>query len=200
MNIRWEAWVYGIISLFGFIISRILAAKKHPDIIKERASSFSNKDVKPWDKFLSPTMAFGGLLIPLVAGLDANFNWSDDFTLIYKLVSLVIFISSYFLGTFALVTNKFFSGTVRIQTERGHIVCTTGPYSWIRHPGYTAALLTFLGTPIILDSLFAFIPVVLLFVITVIRTYLEDKTLQLELDGYKEYTKQTRFRLIPFVW
>ena len=77
----WEAWIYGVISLLGFIISRLLAAKKHPDIIKERVSSFSNKGVKPWDKFFSPAMGIGGLLIPLVAGLDANFNWSDNFTL-----------------------------------------------------------------------------------------------------------------------
>jgi protein-S-isoprenylcysteine O-methyltransferase Ste14 len=196
----WEAWVYGVIGCLGFIVSRGLAVKKHPDILEERSRSFSNKGVKPWDKFLSPAMGIGSVLIPLIAGLDARFGWSGNFNLPLKFGSLAILLSGYLLSTYAIVTNKFFSGTVRIQTDRGHTVCQEGPYSWVRHPGYTGALLAFLGTPVFLDSLWGFIPVVLLFVITFIRTSLEDRTLQQELDGYKEYAERIRSKLIPFVW
>jgi len=89
---------------------------------------------------------------------------------------------------------------VRIQTDRGHQVVSSGPYRWIRHPGYTGALLTYLATPIFLDSIWAFLPVILITVVLVIRTSLEDKVLQDELQGYRDYTKRVRYRLIPGVW
>jgi protein-S-isoprenylcysteine O-methyltransferase Ste14 len=99
-----------------------------------------------------------------------------------------------------LVENRFFSGMVRIQTDRGHRVVSTGPYRWIRHPGYAGALLTYLSTPVFLGSRWAFLPVVLVTVVLVIRTSLEDTALQEELDGYREYATQVRYRLIPGVW
>jgi protein-S-isoprenylcysteine O-methyltransferase Ste14 len=98
------------------------------------------------------------------------------------------------------VVNRFFSGTVRIQTERGHHVVTDGPYRFVRHPGYAGALLGFVLIPLLLDSVWAFIPAVLLIAITFVRTALEDATLQKELPGYAEYAQTTRYRLIPGIW
>jgi protein-S-isoprenylcysteine O-methyltransferase Ste14 len=196
----WEAWVYGGISVLCFILSRMLAAKKNPDIIRERAKSFSNEGVKSWDKILAPAMGIGGLIIPLVAGLDARFGWTGNLSLPIKIGSLIILILGYTLGSYALITNKFFSGTVRIQKDRGHTVCSSGPYRWIRHPGYVGGILAFLGSPIFLDSIWGLIPVGFLILITIIRTALEDKTLQNELEGYKEYTQKVKYRLIPFIW
>lgn len=196
----WEAWVYGGITLFGFLISRGLAAKRHPDIIKERAESFKHEDTKSWDKILSPLTAIGSGIIPVIAGLDALFLLSPGFTLIAKIISIVVILPGYGLGTYALVENRFFSGTVRIQSERGHKVISTGPYKWIRHPGYASMLMVNMVVPILLDSYWAYIPVLCVAVFTIIRTSMEDKTLQNELDGYLEYTKKTRKRLIPFIW
>jgi len=196
----WEAWTYGGICFFGFIISRVLAAKKHPDIIKERSESFKHEDTKSWDRVLSPLLVFGSGFIPIVAGLDALFKLSPGFNFIIKIVSIILLLTGYGLGTYALVENRFFSGTVRIQSERGHKVVSTGPYRWIRHPGYAAALISNIGVPLLLDSYWAFIPVFCVAVVAVIRTYLEDKTLQNELDGYREYAQITRKRLIPFIW
>jgi len=99
-----------------------------------------------------------------------------------------------------LIENRYFSGMVRIQTDRGHQVVSAGPYRWIRHPGYAGSLIYFLATPIFLDSSWAFIPAVLLTIVLVIRTSLEDKTLQKELEGYQTYASQVRFRLIPGIW
>ena len=196
----WEAWVYGVICLFGFIISRNLAAKKHPDIMKERVESFKNEDSKSWDKILSPLMVLGGGTIPIIAGLDALFQLSPGFNLITRIVSIILILLGHALGTYALIENRFFSGTVRIQTERGHTVVSTGPYKWIRHPGYASVLLSYIGIPMLLDSYWAFVPALCVTGITIIRTYMEDKTLQKELPGYSEYTKKTRKRLIPFIW
>ena len=196
----WEAWVYAIIGILGFAISRVLAARHHPDILAERARFLQHEDAKPWDKILSPLVWLGGGLIPLVAGLDALFDWSPPFSLPVKIIALVIILAGYVLASYALIENRFFSGVVRIQTDRGHQVVTSGPYRWIRHPGYTSALLTYLATPLFLDSRWAYLPVVFITIVLVIRTSLEDKVLQDELQGYSDYTKRVRYRLIPGVW
>jgi protein-S-isoprenylcysteine O-methyltransferase Ste14 len=89
---------------------------------------------------------------------------------------------------------------VRIQKERGHHVVSTGPYAWMRHPGYAGALLTYFATPILLDSLWTYLPVAFISIVLLIRTDLEDRALKQELPGYREYTQKTRFRLWPGIW
>jgi protein-S-isoprenylcysteine O-methyltransferase Ste14 len=196
----WEAWMYAFISIFGFIISRALAARRHPDLLAERARFLELEDAKSWDKRLSPLIVLGGGLIPLVVGLDARFGWSIQFSMTAKIFALAVILAGYALGSYALIENRFFSGMVRIQTDRDHTVVSSGPYRWIRHPGYAGGLLTYLATPIFLDSLWAFIPAVFITVVLVIRTNLEDKTLQDELTGYREYALRVRYRLLPGVW
>ena len=104
------------------------------------------------------------------------------------------------LGLWAIGSNAFFSGTVRIQEDRGHKVITGGPYRFVRHPGYVAAILFGLATPVLLSSLWAFIPAAITVVFIIVRTALEDRTLQAELPGYAEYTQKTRYRLIFGIW
>ncbi|MGB8982755.1 MAG: isoprenylcysteine carboxylmethyltransferase family protein, partial [Anaerolineales bacterium] len=89
---------------------------------------------------------------------------------------------------------------VRIQHERGHQVVSTGPYRFVRHPGYAGALWGYLAIPLLLDSAWAFLPAILLNGALVLRTALEDKTLQAELPGYKEFARKTRYRLFPGIW
>jgi protein-S-isoprenylcysteine O-methyltransferase Ste14 len=138
--------------------------------------------------------------VPLIAGLDALFGWSPPFSLPLKILSLVIILAGYALGSYALIENRFFSGMVRIQADRGHQVVTSGPYRWMRHPGYAGALLAYLATPLFLDSGWAFLPAVLIVIVLIIRTRLEDRALQDELEGYAEYAKRVRYRLLPGVW
>ena len=196
----WEAWVYAIISILGFAISRMLAARRHPDLITERARFMQHENAKPWDKLLAPFLGLGGGLVMLVAGLDALFGWSPMFSLPLKILSLLVILAGYALGSYALIENRFFSGMVRLQTDRGHQLVSSGPYRWIRHPGYTGALLTYLATPFFLDSRWSFMPVLFITIVLVIRTRLEDEVLQNELEGYRDYTKQVRYRLLPGIW
>jgi protein-S-isoprenylcysteine O-methyltransferase Ste14 len=196
----WEAWTYGLISVFGLFISRMLAAQRNPDILEERARSMDLEDAKSWDKILAPSLAFGNILILIVAGLDQLFGWTSPFGLPVKIVSLVVIILGFLFGSWAMVENRFFSGVVRIQKDRGHRVVSTGPYRFVRHPGYAGALWTYLALPLLLDSIWAFIPAVLLIGVLVLRTALEDRTLQEELPGYKDYARQTRYRLVPGIW
>lgn len=196
----WEAWAYALTSIFGFIVSRVLAARRHPDLLRERSRMTDHADMKPWDKVLAPLMALGGGLVPLVAGLDKRFGWSRSFSLPAKALALAAIIGGYALGTYALLENRFFSGVVRIQSDRDHHVVTTGPYRWLRHPGYAGALLVYATTPILLDSWWSLTLSALLAIVTVIRTYLEDTTLQDELEGYREYAASVRYRLFPGLW
>lgn len=196
----WEAWAYAALSFLGFIISRALASRHHPDILAERSRSMALKDAKSWDKVLAPTMALGSVVPLAIAGLDKLYGWTNPFGFNAKVVALIVVILGYALGSWALIENKFFSGVVRIQTDRGHHVVTTGPYCFVRHPGYAGALWTYLATPILLDSLWALVPTVLLIGVLILRTSLEDRTLQAELPGYKEYAQRTRYRLFPGIW
>jgi protein-S-isoprenylcysteine O-methyltransferase Ste14 len=196
----WEAWVYAIIYILGFVLSRVLAAQRHPDILAERARFMGHEDVAPWDKLLAPLVGLGGGLIPLVAGLEALLDRSPPFNLPVKLVALVVILAGYVLGSYALIENRYFSGVVRIQADRGHQVVSSGPYRWIRHPGYAGAFLVYLATPVFLDALWAFLPAMFLAIALVIRTELEDRTLQDQLEGYRAYARRVRYRLLPGVW
>jgi protein-S-isoprenylcysteine O-methyltransferase Ste14 len=196
----WEAWVYALLNIFGFAISRALAARRNPDLLVERGRFLQHQDAKSWDKLLSPLVGLGGSLIPLVAGFDALFDWSPSFSLGIKIPSLIILLVGYAIASYALIENRFFSGMVRIQIERGHQLVSSGPYRWVRHPGYAGALLTYLVTPLFLDSIWAYLPTFFLSTVLFIRTSLEDRTLQDELEGYRDYTRRVRFRLVPGIW
>ena len=196
----WEAWVYAAISAVGFAASRLLAGRRNPDLIDERVRSIDLEDAKPWDRILAPVVTLGGILIAVVAGLDYRYGWAAAFPLWAKIVSLVFIILGYWLGTWAMLENRFFSGVVRIQIDRGHTVVSTGPYAWIRHPGYAGTILVYLFTPILLNSVWALIPALMLVIALISRTALEDQTLQAELPGYREFTQRTRYRLLPGIW
>jgi protein-S-isoprenylcysteine O-methyltransferase Ste14 len=195
------AWVYALISVFLMLGSRILMARKHPDLVAERTSYLDAEGIKKWDKKLVPWIAqIGPLIVLLVAGLDKRFGWTSSIPLWVSLVALVIALLGYIFSIWALLENRYFSSVVRIQTERGHTVCDTGPYKIVRHPGYAGGLIWFLMTPLILGSIWAFIPTIVVVGLTVLRTSLEDKTLQAELPGYVDYAQQTRYRLVPGIW
>ncbi|MEZ4637193.1 MAG: isoprenylcysteine carboxylmethyltransferase family protein [Caldilineaceae bacterium] len=197
----WQAWAYAGISIAGFILSHMLAAQRDPSLIAERARFADHKDAESWDKYLAPAVALGGALIPLMAGLDVRLAWAPRIDNIWIIiVSLILVTLGYVIGAYALMENRFFSGVVRIQQDRGHHVITTGPYGWVRHPGYAAAALTFLATPFLLGSWCAIGPAVLVVAVLVIRTRLEDETLQAKLKGYQNYAHHVRYRLLPGVW
>jgi protein-S-isoprenylcysteine O-methyltransferase Ste14 len=98
------------------------------------------------------------------------------------------------------MVNKFFSAVIRIQEDRGHSVVSSGPYRYVRHPGYTGVILYMVSTAIVLESLWALIPAGLILIVTIVRTVLEDRTLRAELDGYSDYAGRVHYRLIPLVW
>jgi len=197
----WQGWVFAVLIVAAGLLSRTWAERRHPGLMAERAASHSAQDVKPWDKVLAPLLAVSiSFPLVIVAGLDHRFGWTSAFPLWVSILGLVLIALGYFLASWALAENRFFSGTVRIQTECGHKVCDSGPYRIMRHPGYAGNILPLAGIVLALGSLWTIIPAVFALIIAVTRTALEDRTLQDELPGYREYARRVRYRLFPGIY
>ena len=127
-----------------------------------------------------------GYPMVFVAGLDHRYNWSPEFPLWLIVFGLIQISLGDAFATWALAENRFFSSVVRIQTDRGHTVCESGPYRFVRHPGYAGNILALFGIVLALGSVWTLIPAAVASIIAVIRTVLEDRTLQNELPGYRD--------------
>lgn len=194
----WNAWVYIGLYLAFLVFNAIVLLGKHKDLVEERTRV--GKGTKGWDKVIASISAFGGLFILILAGLDERFGWTGAIPPGVQIGAFVVMGLTYPIFTWAMTSNKFFATTVRIQKERGHTVQTGGPYRFVRHPGYFSLLFSYITLPLALGSPWACIPMVLLVVNLFLRTALEDRTLQKELEGYKEYAARVRYRLIPGIW
>jgi protein-S-isoprenylcysteine O-methyltransferase Ste14 len=180
---------------------RMWAEQRHPGLTAERQNIKNIQNAKAWDKVLAPLMAVS-LVFPMVvvAGLDHRFNWSPEFPLWLSVVGFFFIAFGYAFAAWAMVENRFFSSVVRIQTDRGHVVCDTGPYRFVRHPGYAGNVFPLFGIVLALGSVWTLIPAAVAIIITMIRIVLEDQTLQEELPGYRDYTQRVRYRLIPGIY
>jgi protein-S-isoprenylcysteine O-methyltransferase Ste14 len=198
-------WVWGwvfLALLAAVMISHVLILVPiNPDLLAERSKGICQEGAKSWDKWVAMFAAGMGTMGSwLVASLDVRFEWSASLPLALHIGGLIVSVLGWALFMWAMGANAFFSEAVRIQEDRGHTVVTGGPYRCVRHPGYVGAILALLTTPLLLGSLWALIPAGLAAIGYVVRTALEDNTLQEELDGYAEYAQQTRYRLLPGVW
>jgi protein-S-isoprenylcysteine O-methyltransferase Ste14 len=193
------AWVFLGLYLLGIAVNAVLMMRyRGLETVAERGKAEGMKD---WDKVVGGLWAvLYFIVILVVAGLDVRFGWTGSFSLALHIVGVAVFGAGFALFSWAMVSNAYFSTVVRIQEERGHAVCTTGPYRFVRHPGYSGAILQSLAVPLILGSWWALIAGVLAAMLMVVRTALEDRTLQEELEGYQDFTQQTRHRLVPGVW
>ena len=197
----WQAWVYSLLILAAGIGGRLWAEQRHPGLTAERQNIESIQNAKAWDKVLAPLMAVS-ITYPMVivAGLDHRYNWSPEFPLWLSVMGFSLITFGYAFAAWAVVENRFFSSVVRIQTERGHVVCDTGPYRFVRHPGYAGNIFPLFGIVLALDSVWTLVPATVATIITIIRTVLEDQTLQEELPGYRDYAQRVRYRLIPGIY
>jgi len=199
----WQAWVYSLLIITASIGGRIGAERRHPGLTAERQNIEKMQSAKAWDKVLAPLMALSvGFPFPLVivAGLDHRRGWSPEFPLWLIVLGFILIALGYAFAVWAFVENRFFSSTVRIQTDRGQVVCDSGPYRIVRHPGYAGNIPPLLGIVLALGSVWTLIPAAVALIIVVIRTTLEDRTLQDELPGYRDYARRVRYRLIPGIF
>lgn len=194
----WQGLVYVAIGFIMFLLS-CTVLRIDPELLEERSKPQEN--TKKLDKLILGLSLLVTISMYLVAGLDSGrYQWSPDFHWSLYLFGGILTASGQLLFLIAQKQNKFFSSTVRIQTERDHVVCEKGLYKMVRHPAYLGSIIQALGFPLLFGSIWSIIPISLSIILLITRTYLEDKTLKNELKGYIEYSDKTRFKIIPYVW
>jgi protein-S-isoprenylcysteine O-methyltransferase Ste14 len=198
----WQAWVFSVLVLVIGVGGRAFAERNHPGLMYERMSLGHGHEVKRWDRVLGPLLGFC-LLYPhvIVAGLDHYYGWTTtDFPLWVHIMAFVVITLGYLVSGWAIYENRFFSLLVRIQKDRGHQVCDTGPYRFMRHPGYSGNVISSFFVGLFLNSWWVMIPAVIALIIAVIRTVLEDRALMSELPGYQDYASRVRYKFVPGIW
>jgi protein-S-isoprenylcysteine O-methyltransferase Ste14 len=197
----WQAWLYSSLVVVVGIGGRIWAEQRQPGLMAERQNVEIIQNAKAWDKVLAPLMAVSvGYPLVIVAGLDHRYQWSSEFSVWLIVIGFILVSFGYAFAAWALAENRFFYSVVCIQKNRGHVVCDSGPYRYVRHPGYAGNILALFGIVLALGSVWTLIPAVVASIIAVIRTALEDRTLQDELPGYRDYARRVRYRLIPWIY
>jgi protein-S-isoprenylcysteine O-methyltransferase Ste14 len=192
-------WVY-LGTYLGFLFGAWwFIFRKDPELLEERRQSGAGAE--RWDRVWLRIYTVFLLITLIVALLDVGrLHWSDTVPLWLQIVCLLVSMAAMVFSGWAMYENTFFSEVVRIQHDRGHRVVTTGPYRYVRHPGYLGNIVTISCTALALGSWLALIPAGIVVALFFVRTALEDQTLQDELDGYAEYAQTVRFRLVPGVW
>jgi protein-S-isoprenylcysteine O-methyltransferase Ste14 len=194
----WPGWALLAVMLGWIVATAIVILRTNPSLLAERLGP--RKGAKVWDTAIMSALGVIQLARYIVAGLDQRNGWTGGFPVGVQLVALAVCVLGYALFVWATASNTFFSQIVRIQTERGHTVATGGPYQYVRHPGYLGAIAFELAVAFLLASWWVLLLSVIGAILLIVRTALEDRTLQEELPGYADFAHTVRFRLLPGVW
>ena len=194
----WTGWAVIAVWLVWFTAMDIVMLRFNPDLMTERLSP--PKGAKTWDRAILSILRLTQLARYILAGLDQRYGWTGSFPLIAQIIAIAMCLLSIALFTWAMASNLFFSQIVRIQRDRGHTVAINGPYHYIRHPGYVGMILFEFGISTLLASWWAIVAGGVCAILIILRTALEDRTLQAELPGYVDYARQVRYRLLPGIW
>jgi protein-S-isoprenylcysteine O-methyltransferase Ste14 len=194
-----RGWIGTVLYVGGLFTSRAFVARLNPSLLHERQTAI-RRDTKPFDKvFLRLLLSFT-IAQPILAGLDAvRFHWAPMPTwTVYPGVGFFLVSATWI--TWVLVRNPHAESSVRIQRERDHTVVSSGPYRFVRHPMYVGLILMHVSIALVLGSMWTLALAALFTILFLWRTALEDRTLRRELPGYEEYTRVTRYRLMPGIW
>jgi len=192
------AWAYFAINLGTGVAFSIVLERVNPGLIAERFKPGPGEQDRVFKIGSSVLM----VLMLVSAGVDVGrYHWSGPVAPWIQIGALVVVLLGYLFTAWATLTNRFFSSAVRLQADRGQVVIDTGPYRFVRHPGYSGAIpyLAFGGLALgsWVATLIAGVPMI---AILLRRTLLEDKMLREGLNGYKEYAARVKYRLAPGIW
>ena len=193
----WPGWAATGVWLAWFAATDVILLR-NPELLAERLSP--PQGAKAWDRSLLSVLRLLQLARYILAGLDQRYGWTGGFPVAAQTAGLTVCVLSYALLAWAMASNAFFSQIVRIQSERSQAVVTNGPYRYVRHPAYVGMILFEPGMGLLLGSWWALAAGAACALLLILRTALEDRTLQAELAGYGDYARQVRYRLIPGIW
>jgi protein-S-isoprenylcysteine O-methyltransferase Ste14 len=187
-------WIYIAIYAVTFLVSLAII---DPDLLRER--------MRPGGQRLPRALRIFTVVLFvhwIVAGLDrGRFHWSDTVPVWLQAAGLIVTAASYALVLWAMRVNRFFSSVARIQSDRGQHVISSGPYAFVRHPGYLAGFAVILASGLALGSWLAVVVLVIPSVpALMVRAAGEDRMLQAELPGYRDYASRVRWRVLPGIW
>jgi len=193
----WNVWAYAGVYAAGTVVGTIAVARTDPTLFQER--------IRPGPGGRDPNLRLLAVVLMLthlvLAAWDVGRgHWSGEVPAAVEVVGLVILGASMGMSCWALSVNRFFSSDARIQRDRGHHVVTTGPYEFVRHPGYLAAIGMSLASPLALGSYVSALPMIPVVLLIIRRLLLEERLLRAELEGYTDYAARVHYRLVPGIW
>lgn len=199
---RWaEGWIFILIFWIASLITSARMYIKDPALFKERFSSPVQKEQKPWDKIVIFLVIISYLVWVVISPLDARrFGWSPELPLWLKAVGFVMTVAGFWFFYATFKANTFAAPVVKMQEERKQTVISTGPYAVVRHPLYLGAGLYILGGALLMGSIYGLLAGFFFIVVVSVRSIGEEQMLREELEGYDDYTKRVRWRLIPYVF
>ena len=201
-NYFWpEGWIFSIWLLLLCYSTILYLYRKDPALLAERYKQPGAGNQERWDRYVVYGLVIGFVLWVIIMPLDAQrFGWSPVFPVWVKVLGGAGLIGSFFLFFRAYTDNTFLSPLVRIQEDRNQRVVSTGVYGFVRHPMYLGGSLMFMGAPLLLGSFFGVLAGLALTILLMARILGEEAMLIRDLEGYREYTQDVRYRLIPFLW
>jgi protein-S-isoprenylcysteine O-methyltransferase Ste14 len=200
-NWRWaQAWAFTIIFFLGSLAFGAWLIPRDPDLLASRLNPAPQRGQPLWDQVFLVT--FIGLWFAwlVVMGLDAQRWHLSDMPLWLNVLGGALMIAGYWATTFVFRENSFAAPVVRVQSERKQHVIDTGPYAFVRHPMYAAALLYLFGIPLLLGSWYGLLIAPFIVAGMAGRAVSEERLLERDLPGYADYMKRVRYRLIPGLW
>jgi len=199
-TLHWPAaWVFlGTMAVLG-LISGLWLARIDPALLAERMNPMMQGAQPASDKIFMVVFGFAALSWFILIGLERRANVSDMPVALQTLGLLLLVLSTGFV-LWVMRENSFAAPVIKIQTERGHRVISSGPYAWVRHPMYSGTILFFAGMPLLLGSWWGLIMAPLFVVLFGFRARLEERALVAGLPGYADYLTRVPYRLIPGIW
>ena len=190
----WNGWLFMGLLFIPMFVAGIILMIKNPELLRKRLNAKEKESEQKWVILFSGSMFIAGFI---VAGLNYRYKWIEIPNAI-TIISSILFVIAYILYAEVLRENTYLSRTIEIQENQK--VIDTGLYGIVRHPMYAITILLFLTIPLILGSIISFIIFLIYPIIIAKRIKNEEKVLERDLKGYKEYKNKVKYKIIPLIW